>query len=189
MDIDEIAATSLANSRRWFPHVPMTLSEPHARLLHCTLGVCGEIGETWERFEIDGFRSEVFFEELTDVLIYLLILAELTETVLDDDALPPYPGLPSSKLTDLTVRVGKLANEIKKINRSGWDQDEYDKRIGDVQTYINESVGLCISIFEIHHVRWDGMWAAKTYINDSRWGAVATVKYGEEVVGDGETRS
>lgn len=78
--LDAIASEARRNSERWFPqvHDPETALVPLA--VHYALGMCGEAGEVAnlvkKALRKGETTSEGLADELADVFIYLLLLAD-----------------------------------------------------------------------------------------------------------------
>lgn len=79
-ELHELQAQTAADSRRWFP----AMHESAGRLLvHCALGVAGEVGEVVnlvKKYNRGDFPSLVaveneLAEELADVVIYAMLMA------------------------------------------------------------------------------------------------------------------
>ena len=92
MDIKELQARLIDQSKTWFPEVwDRSLEE---RISYNTIGICGEAGEVankikkWMRQDDEAINNlSQVPEEMADVLAYLLILAENLDCDLEQELL------------------------------------------------------------------------------------------------------
>lgn len=81
MTVAEIAKQARANSERWFPLTHDPSRQPVPLYVHYTLGLVGEAGEVANLIKkslrkMDDVTHDQLGEELADVFIYLLLLAD-----------------------------------------------------------------------------------------------------------------
>jgi NTP pyrophosphatase (non-canonical NTP hydrolase) len=151
LDLNQIAAECLADSRRWFPDLHAT---DNAAAMHFLVGLVGELGEAWEA------EGDALGEELADCAIYALDLGVTLDVDLDG-------FLPIATADDgaTLVHLGRIANAVKKWNRDPATAPP------DITVGLRDLMALIIGWSSHHGFDLLAEIAKKQAICEQRWGA------------------